>query len=254
MKFLKKVETLPTELEANVLYLDSEGTVTIKKESKPIYEAVDLGLPSGLKWAKCNVGATAETEYGLYFQWASTVGYYKDEQGAKDNSTWATTPYQTVDTTSYSATKFTKYLGSTDSTYKDPTATDADALKTVLDPKDDAATANMSGSWRMPTTEEFQELYANTTCTWVTDFNGSGVNGRKFASKKNDNYIFIPASGYFINGGFSNEGSYGYCWSSSLYTAIPYIAHSLFFSSGYVDPQRTSSRFFGNCVRGVVSE
>ena len=39
------------------------------------YEYVDLGLPSGLKWAKCNVGANSETDYGLFFSWGGTTGY-----------------------------------------------------------------------------------------------------------------------------------------------------------------------------------
>ena len=203
-----------------------------------------------MKWASCNVGADKPTDNGLYFQWGATTGYYKDEQGAKDNSTWATTPYQTVTTTDYSATKWTKYLGSTESTYKDPTATDENALKTVLDLEDDAAHVHMSGKWRMPTATEFQELCENTTCTWVTI---DGVNGRKFTSKKNDNYIFIPASGLFYFGSFYNEGSNGCCWSSSLDSSIPYNAHHLLFSSGYVYPQNSDNRFGGFSVRGVLA-
>ena len=33
---------------------------------------VDLGLPSGLKWAKCNVGAKKESDYGIMFAWGQT--------------------------------------------------------------------------------------------------------------------------------------------------------------------------------------
>lgn len=39
------------------------------------YEYVDLGLPSGTLWAKMNVGAESETDYGLYFAWGETQGY-----------------------------------------------------------------------------------------------------------------------------------------------------------------------------------
>jgi len=39
------------------------------------YEYVDLGLPSGTLWAKCNIGANSETDYGLYFAWGETQGY-----------------------------------------------------------------------------------------------------------------------------------------------------------------------------------
>lgn len=222
---------------------------TITQSSYYGYRAIDLGLPSKLKWASCNVGADKPTDNGKYFQWASTVGYYKDEQGAIDNSTWITTPYQTVVTTSYSATKFTKYLGSTDSTYKDPTATDADALKTVLDASDDAAHVIMKGSWRMPTADDFQELYDHTTCTWETI---DGVNGRKFTAS-NGNYIFIPASGYFYDGSFDGEGSSGFCWSSSLYSGKPCSAHDLGFNSSNVYPLGGSYRYTGFSVRGVLA-
>jgi hypothetical protein len=33
---------------------------------------IDLGLPSGLKWAVCNVGATKPEEYGNYYAWGET--------------------------------------------------------------------------------------------------------------------------------------------------------------------------------------
>ena len=46
------------------------------------YEYVDLGLPSGLKWAKCNIGAEKESDYGLYFQWGDVVGYRSDQVGS----------------------------------------------------------------------------------------------------------------------------------------------------------------------------
>ena len=45
------------------------------KEQAKQYEYIDLGLPSGLKWAKCNVGAEKETDYGYYFQWGETTPY-----------------------------------------------------------------------------------------------------------------------------------------------------------------------------------
>ena len=217
------------------------------------YEAVDLGLTTDngnhLLFANCNVGASEPTDNGKYFQWGATEGYYKNEQGAKDNSTWITTPYQTAQTSDYNQTKFTKYLGSTSSSFKDPSATDANALKTTLDPSDDAAHVNMGGSWRMPTAAEFQELYDNTTCTWVTI---DGVNGRKFTSKTNGNYIFIPASGYFRYGSFYSGGSNGYGWSSSLCSSNPYYALNLLFNSGVVYPQGNFNRYYGFPVRGVI--
>lgn len=223
---------------------------TVKQEGKPAspYQTIDLGLPSGLKWANMNVGASKPEDYGLYFQWGDTVGY----TGITDDKqfTWSECPYQTVDTTDNTQTKFTKYLGSVDSPYKDPEATDENAVKTVLDLVDDAARANMGGDWRMPKSTEFQELYDNTTSEWTIE---NGVYGRKFTSKKegNTNYIFIPAAGYCNNGSVYLVGTYGYVWSSSLYTSDPYGAYDLHFGSSNVNPQRISGRYVGRSVRGV---
>lgn len=222
-------------------------------------EYVDLGLPSGLKWAKCNLGAQTETEYGAYFAWGDTKGYatatdkgggtrrniedvfqWHDvdvnytvvQNGQKNGFVWANTPY---------------YSGSSSTDYTKYTPTDG---KTVLDQEDDAAHVNMGGNWRMPTATEFQELYDNTTSTWVTI---DGVDGRKFTAS-NGNYIFIPASGDCSGTSFYDRGTSGGYWSSSLYSSNPNYAYLLSFFSGNVLPQYRINRFNGFCVRGVVSE
>lgn len=158
-------------------------------------EMVDLCLPSGTKWAKCNLFAQDETDYGWYFQWADTNGYPTAGESTIDRTgkydweghdvAWTvkqknqlskifnynTTPYQTnASATSSTATKWTKYLGSTTSTYKDPSATDEDALKTVLDPMDDAAVRIMGEGWSMPTEAQFNELLNGTTNARVTNY------------------------------------------------------------------------------------
>ena len=153
------------------------------------FEYVDLSLPSGLKWAKCNVGATSETDYGDYFMWGST------EPNTADECTWVSYkycdgPYDTL----------TKY--NTSSLYGE----NPDNI-TTLESVDDAASQIMGGDWRMPTKDECQELYKNTTQSWVTI---NGVNGRKFTSKTDTTkYIFIPAAGYYYNGSVSKVGNNG---------------------------------------------
>jgi hypothetical protein len=52
-----------------------------KDISNITYETVDLGLPSGLKWADRNVGATSPEDYGSYFQWGDTDAYTYDGAG-----------------------------------------------------------------------------------------------------------------------------------------------------------------------------
>ena len=213
------------------------------------HEYVDLGLPSGLKWATCNIGASNPEEYGWYFSWAGTMGYVFINNfpssikwvSAKNGTTlnygfcWGNNPYQTKFITGYmeedmdyDELKFTKYLGSTTSEYKDPSATDKDALKTVLDPEDDAAHVNWGGSWRMPTKADFDELIDNTTNVWTDNYEDMGVGGRIFTSKSDANKsIFFPAIGYGSNSGYVNDS--GNYWSSSLSNDCSYGAYSFGF-------------------------
>ena len=196
------------------------------------YEYVDLDLPSGLKWAKCNVGAEKETDYGDYFQWGLTTPNTADDCTLEN--------YRYCNGSDTTLTKYNNisFFGTVDNI-------------TTLETTDDAARANMGGDWRMPTRDEIQELVDNTDNEWVEDYKGSGVNGRKFTSKTNGSkYIFIPAAGYCLDGSVYNVGSGGYVWSSSLYTSEPDFAWSLYFRSGscaldYYD------RCDGRPVRGV---
>lgn len=224
------------------------------------HEYVDLGLPSGTKWATMNIGAKAPEEYGDYFAWGATEplydpGYAQEDpqthwkDGKESGYTWVNTPYQTANATS-SSTKWTKYLGSTTSSYKDPSATDANALKTVLDPEDDAAHVNWGGSWRMPTRAEQDELLENCTWTWTTL---NGVNGYKIQSKKSgytDKWIFLPAAGYRDVSNLHDVGLDGDYWSSSLRTDSPYGACGLLFNSSGMG-WNYYGRYSGQSVRPV---
>ena len=190
---------------------------------------VDLGLPSGLLWATCNVGADAPEDYGDYFAWGETQ--------PKDYYDWSTYQYCMG-----SDNTLTKYCNNSGYGYNGFT----DNLTTLL-PEDDAATANWGSDWRMPTKEEWQELYNNTTCTWTTQ---NGVNGRLFTAS-NGNSLFLPAAGYRYNSNLDSAGSYGYYWSRSLYTGYPSDAWYLDFDSGYTGVYG-SSRYYGFSVRPVL--
>ena len=90
----------------------------------------------------------------------------------------------------------------------------------ILPFEHDAATVNWGGNWRMPTKEEWQELYTNTTYIWTTQ---NGVNGRLFTAS-NGCSLFLPAAGYYNHysgNSLSDAGSGGYYWSSSLCTDRP---------------------------------
>ena len=185
---------------------------------------VDLGLPSGVKWAKCNLGASAPEEYGDYYAWGETEPYYtsissgtiawKSDKSAEGywwpSYAWSMDVYNTL--TKYNDNEEYGYNGFTDN-------------KTMLDIEDDAARAVMGGTWRMPTSEEIRELQSN--CTWtMTSLNG--VNGYQVKGP-NGNTIFLPSAGIFIGTDLEYRGSCGYYLSSSLST-VPHAAQAIYFN------------------------
>ena len=193
------------------------------------YAFVDLGLPSGVKWAACNVGATTPEGYGGYFAWGETE--------TKGDYTWDT--YKWCNGSSSTMTKYcvNSKFGTVDN-------------KTTLEPEDDAAHVNWGGAWRMPTDAECQELIDNCTWTWTSDYNGTGVAGRIVTSNINGKSIFLPAAGQWNNSYTLNTEIY--YWNSSLsgtyqskyhYNTI-YGKESEFYMGSYL-------RYAGQTIRGV---
>ena len=191
------------------------------------HEYVDLGL--SVKWATCNVGATTPEDYGDYFAWGETK--------PKEIYDWSTYKY-CVDNW-YNLTKYCN-----NSSYGNNGFTDN---KTVLDPEDDAATANWGGAWRMPTKAEQDELRNN--CTW-TRTTQNGVDGYEVIGP-NGNSIFLPAAGYMSEGTLKGAGSDGDYWSSSVDTNWSYNAYIMDISSDYVGVGWASPRYYGKSVRPV---
>ena len=188
-------------------------------------EYVDLGLPSGLKWAKCNLGASKPSDYGDYYAWGETA--------PKADYDWATYKWMQAGKSDWQyITKYTFADGKTEGIWYDSSGTFIGDNKTVLDAADDAATANLGSPWRMPTDVEIKELRDN--CTW-TRTTQDGVNGYQ-VDGPNGNAIFLPAAGYY-KGTMRYERGSGYYWSSSLYTDLSFFASSeyacgLYFESG----------------------
>lgn len=180
-----------------------------------IYESVDLGLPSGTLWAKHNVGAKLETEYGDLFAWGATKPYRVEGSTVYDN------------TANYSASR-------------------ANSIQRDLNPNEDAATVNMGAGWRMPTKEQFQELIDYTTSEWTAI---GGVNGRKFTSKADTSkYIFFPAAGYVSGSSLYDRGGGVYVWSRSRGSSSNGWRLSSY--SGNLGVY-TNYRYLGFSVRGV---
>ena len=206
-------------------------------------EYVDLGLPSGLKWASCNLGASKPEEYGGYYQW----GGLEDVTDTSIYLDWSNCPYHTG-SYSYGDKGWTKYIPSNKSSYWSGSGKPDN--KTILDPEDDVAHVKLGGKWRMPTESEFNELRNNCQCSWVTY---KGVKGYKFTSKKSgytDKWIFLPAAGYRRGDCLYFAGSYGDYWSSSLDTDCPNYACYVGFDSGDMDTDYYD-RSDGQSVRPV---
>ena len=202
----------------NVSYCEEDNSVKYTEKIVPLpLEAtfVDLGLPSGLKWAKANLGAEKETDPGLYYMWGDTEGHAKDSGYDFSNANY--------------------------------TSKGLNAISTNLTLAQDAANVRLGGDWRMPTKTECEELYRNTNVTWITI---NGVAGCKFANKTDaSKYIFIPAVGTFNEAELFNWGTYSYVWSSTFGTSTN--AWYLNFDSNSQN-MGNFNRYFGRSVRGVL--
>lgn len=186
---------------------------------------VDLGLPSGLLWASCNVGASNPEEYGSYFAWGETQ--------PKSVYDWETYAYY-----DYSRGRFTKYCNYEDFGIVDNLST--------LQASDDAATAIIGNGARIPTADEWQELQNNCTSEWTTK---NEVSGRLFTGS-NGNTIFLPAAGIIGGSEPYGAGYGGSYWSSSLCTDYANNAWYFHLDGAYME---NYDRYIGRPVRPVRS-
>lgn len=164
-----------------------------------------------------NVGASAPEEAGQYFSWGNTDGHTPGDGYEFTKARYNNTP--------------------------------GVEISGDIPLSQDAARFNMGGSWRMPTRAEIEELFNNayTTKEWVTNYQGSGVNGYLVTSKVNGNKLFFPAAGYF-NGNYRDYGSILHYWTSSISSSDN--AYCLIYGAeGYLD--NVNLRFIGSSVRAV---
>ena len=218
------------------------------KNSK--YEFVDLGLPSGLKWAAWNVGATKPEESGLYFAWGEDKGYvvtrgeiidasngdYKVEITNEDGTvTTKKFVYDYSDYKHYEDGEFTKY-------------NDDDKL-TTLENEDDGCYLDEQ-DMRMPTKAECEELIEYTDSKWTENYNDSGINGLTLTSKTNGNSIFVPAVGAVGSRVLYLFGLGGAFWSSSIDHSSVEDAFGFSFYSSVLDLSG-DGRFDGVPLRAV---
>ena len=225
-QIIAKLEELKTAIGSGSTGGGTGGTVTPGGggETPSTEDYVDLGLPSGIKWATKNLGASKPSDYGDYYAWGETE--------PKANYSWETYKWVMKD-------NLTKY-------------NDTDG-KTSLDPADDAATAKLGSSWRIPTSAEIAELLNPDNCTW-TWITQDDVNGYEVKSKKNGNSIFLPAAGARMGSELIEAGSFSGYWSGSLGAADTAAdtpgARGLLFGGGDLGWD-SLDRFCGFSVRPV---
>ena len=177
------------------------------------YDYVDLGLPSGLKWATCNVGASSPSEYGDYYAWGETT---------------------------------------TKSDYSSSNClTDGQEIGDISgNPQYDAARANWGSTWRMPTKSEFEELIKECEWEWTSEGeNDRYIDGYRVTGP-NGNSIFLPAAGSRYGTSLYYAGSYGDYWSSTPYEIYSQLAYDLYFYSVH-HGTGWYSRYYGQSVRPV---
>ena len=201
--------------------------VTVSGGSAPAYyltcpddhhpHLIDLGLPSGTKWACCNVGAETPEGYGGYYAWGETE--------EKDYYDWST---------------YTHCDGSYGTWH--------DLGTDIAGTQYDVAHVKWGGSWVMPSHDQQTELWGNCSSVWMTV---NGINGRIFTGS-NGGSIFLPAAGNRLNDVLDNSDSRGIYWSSTDGPSNPGYAFDFYFHSGDVD-YGGDNRSYGQSVRPVSS-
>lgn len=178
------------EVAKKIKELELNAGVGVPKETM---EYVDLGLPSGIKWAKCDLGGTSPEKYGDIYAWGET---------------WTKINYDYYYFTDIVEGQYTKY--------------DSRDKRFFLEKEDDVAYLRLGEGWRYPTWNEMQELIDNCT---VTESTLNGVLGVMFISKKNNNYIFFRYYHYYS----PLKRSYSWLWTSAVVESDPRKAKSLYF-------------------------
>lgn len=194
----------------------SSRTVNIKMH----FPMVDLGLPSGTKWALFNLGATKPEEYGGYYAWGET----------EEKRNYDSTTYKYVSQDGWYPRSFVN-------------------LGEISGTRYDVAHVKWGDNWVMPTRDDIEELKDNCYYEWTML---NDVNGMKFTSKKNGNSIFLPAAGNRSERELYNVGDEGKYWSSTEASNYQnYHAHYLMFNSNGVGGI-SAGRSLGLSVRPIV--
>ena len=244
------------------LFLSCDGPDYIGEENG--HEYVNLDLPSGTMWARCNIGADYSSENGNYYAWAET----------STKTIYSYSSYFYMDANNQSWKGYTKYTVPDGQTYSSAWYNNGEFCgdrKTQLEDGDDVAYQSWGGKWRTPTAVQLAELVDECFWVWTSNYNDSGVAGfivykAKSKSDKGKNSktstasgsydvsfdanIFLPFSGYRYDYNSNRVGSEGCLWSSTLAENSDYAYCLDFTTSGYIT-HGTLERIYGLNVRAV---
>ncbi|MEE0990284.1 MAG: InlB B-repeat-containing protein [Paludibacteraceae bacterium] len=198
------------------------------------YQYVDMGLPSGLLWATCNLGTNKSTEFGDYFAWGETE---TKESYTNKTYKWYEDSDEIVEIK-----------------YSDLFKADASGnIRTLLELEDDAANVKLGGNWRMPTREEFEELLhpANTDLCLVSK---NDVKGYLVVSKKNGNTLFLPAAGFKLADEVTGVEDEYYYWTSEHAEEGLGVANVVGNFYGSLDVMPFFNRPIGCTIRPVLAK
>ena len=235
---------------------ESVDSITFTKPGDNGHTAVDMGL--SVKWAACNVGASAPWETGDYYAWGETE--------VKGNYSWSTYEWGT------GTDHITKYC-------TQEANGNVDGL-TRLKGCDDAARINMGGAWRMPTEAELLELLYGCYWEWTADYDGHGIAGFIVYKAKDDadkgkkkypeghfldkgvtlaatytladTHLFLPAAGMASDKIYNVNEAMVY-WTASVRETDNQYAVALSFNSSDLN-KLGWARDYGFNVRAVLQE
>lgn len=214
------------------------------KPNPDAVEYVDLGLPSGTKWATCNIGAKQPKEYGDYYAWG--------EIKTKEKYDWSTYKWMKEGEADWKhINKYTVEDNQTGADWYKKLRSLYEFIgdnKETLEDVDDVATVKLGKPWRTPTSEEIKELIDN--CQWAI-INADGVKYFQGKSNINNNKIILPCAGYYSGTNVQKANMWIFLWSSSINSTHSSMARILKHQSGNSPVLSKVDRRYGLPVRPV---
>ena len=213
-----------TSYGEEVMYIHANNNL-LADGQKNGHDYVDLGLPSGTKWATANIGASVPEDYGNYYAWGETE--------IKEDYSWSTYKY------------FFDNNGD-NVPYDDNWRVESGELKdigcNIAGTQYDVAHMKWGDSWKIPTSAQMDELQNKEYCEWTWTLL-NGVKGYIITSKLNGKSMFLPACGVFYKTKQQHMNTDGHYWLSTSETSNNFYADYLIFSSDSYETRHKSELF-----------